>query len=285
VNPGKRNRWPELVRSVSVDDGLPTRESGKWTVDKLWFWHRYVDITTTAMVDSPVWEGGVVYVDLFAGPGVCTNKENGRRCPGSPLIAAHAKKPFTKIVLVEKSRKTALACEARMEKSPAASRYRVIKGDCNRLIGDVKKEIPEQALTLAFIDPQGVDIEFETLRELSRGRAVDFLILLADAVDAARNLSIYEKPDSKMDRFLGPESGWRSELRDLRSEKLRQALCSLYKRQLQRLGYRHFAHRTMEGERGPLYKLVFASKSARGLEFWRIAASRHRSGQQNLFDY
>lgn len=71
VNAGKQDAWRDLVESVAADDELPTREAGDWTADKLWFWHRYIEITTTAMVGKPAWKGGVLYADLFAGPGVC----------------------------------------------------------------------------------------------------------------------------------------------------------------------------------------------------------------------
>ena len=82
-----KDRWPELCRLVEKDDGLPTwEEAGHWTLEKLNFWHRYLEITTKAMVDNPVWRGGVVYVDLFAGAGICTLKDSGKRIPGSVLL-------------------------------------------------------------------------------------------------------------------------------------------------------------------------------------------------------
>ena len=32
-----RNRWPELCEKYKRDDGLPVREVGPWTEDKLFF--------------------------------------------------------------------------------------------------------------------------------------------------------------------------------------------------------------------------------------------------------
>src|SRR5258708_7743313 len=97
-----KDRWQELCKLVEFDDGLPTRDAGSWTVDKLWFWHRYIEITTSAMVGNPKWTAGLVYVDLFAGPGICTLRETRERIPGSALIAAHASKPFEKILVCER---------------------------------------------------------------------------------------------------------------------------------------------------------------------------------------
>jgi len=64
----KKDRWRELCKSVDEDDGLPKREVGHWTEEKLFFWNRYIDITTRAMVGHPKWPIGLFYVDLFAGP-------------------------------------------------------------------------------------------------------------------------------------------------------------------------------------------------------------------------
>jgi three-Cys-motif partner protein len=285
VSPGKHDRWPELLESVRSNDALPTRKSGPWTADKLWFWHRYIEVTTTAMVGNPNWPGGVIYVDLFAGSGVCTIDPGGQRVPGSALIAAQARKPFSKILLAEKKPELASACRVRVGRTPAARRCRVFEGDCNALINEIASEIPDRALTLAFADPAGLDIELETIRILSHRRNVDLLILLADAMDAARNRGIYTEQDSKMDRFLGQSSPWRERLRDMRGAEWRAALRDLYEQELRRLGYPHFARRTITGDNRPLYGLVFASKSDRGLDFWHKAARGHRSGQRELFCY
>ena len=160
-----KGHWQELVKLVETDDGLLTRDSGAWAGDKLFHWNRYIEITTMAMVGNPKWGGGVNYVDLFCGPGVCKVRTSGERLPGSPLIAAHAPKPFSKILLCELDDSTADACEQRMDRSPAADRYRLFRGDCNELVDEIAREIPDRGLTLAFLDPTA------TQRSLSRGRS------------------------------------------------------------------------------------------------------------------
>jgi len=49
-----KDRWPELCKLVEQDDALPVRDEGvgPWTEDKLYFWNRYVDITTRSMADK-----------------------------------------------------------------------------------------------------------------------------------------------------------------------------------------------------------------------------------------
>lgn len=276
------------MMNVSEDDGLPWRDCGKWTEDKLWFWHRYLSITTSAMVGNPKWKGGLVYVDLFAGPGICRMRETGKRIPGSPLIAAHAPKRFEKIILVERNEAYSIACDERMRKSPAADRYKMFTGDCNSLITSVTREIPRGALTLAFIDPEGLHVHFETLKELASGRQVDFLLLFADAIDVVRNVDQYEQEsDSNLDLMLGSDSGWRDDWAQLQNRSganVRSLFPKIYQRQIQRhLKYTGFREKVIKGPQGPLYTLIYASKHELGLEFWDIITKKDRAGQGELF--
>jgi len=285
----EEDRWPELCEAVEKDDGLPVRSAGHWTRDKLYFWNTYLHITTMAMVGSPFWPGGLVYVDLFGGPGVCTLK-SGKRMPGSALIAAYARKPFSKIIVCEKNAKFARTCEVRLRNSATASECHVLPGDCNKLAEKVASMIPDRALTLAFIDPTGLHAHFKTIQTLSTDRRADLLILFADRQDIVRNVETYAKQGSasNLDKVLGPDSNWQELWRELpnhTSEKVCDLFTEIYKRQLERhLGYRFFEQETMSSSQSPLYKLIFASKSERGLDFWQKATRKHASGQGRLFE-
>jgi three-Cys-motif partner protein len=161
----------------------------------------------------------------------------------------------------------------------------MFQGDCNERVTEIAAAIPDKALTLAFIDPDGLDVDFKTIGTLSSRGRVDLLVLFADRMDVSRNLGVYMEEGSRLDRFLGPDSQWRERLRDsVDSPRFLDALRSIYEGQLRRnLGYRVFGHRTMEGPRGPLYKIVYASKHERGLEFWNKATAKDRRGQKELF--
>lgn len=280
----KKDRWPELCRVVEEDDGLPTRESGPWAEEKLYFWNRYIDITTTSMVGHPSWPAGLVYLDLFAGPGVCTIRGSNRRVPGSPMIAAHATKPFRKILLCELDAGNAQACEDRLKKSPASDRYQLFRGDSNEQVSQIVREIPRGALTLAFLDPTGLHAKIDTIKALADTGRVDLLILFPDAVDVIRNVESYiPKLDSNLDHVLGSDSNWREEWKALggaEGSKARQLFASLYKRQLQKHAkYMVFGEEVIKGKKGPLYRLVFASKHERGLEFWDKITKKELGGQ------
>jgi three-Cys-motif partner protein len=149
--------------------------------------------------------------------------------------------------------------------------------------------IPPDTLTIAFIDPKGLDAHFNTIRILSEKARVDFVVLFADAYDINRNAEYYYRndPNSKLDLVLGPDSGWREKLANLSNHSgncKRGLFADIYKNQLQRhLGYRAFGHQTIKCERGPLYKLIYASNHELGLDFWNKAIAKDVSGQRDLF--
>jgi three-Cys-motif partner protein len=276
---------------VAEDDGLPTwKNAGKWTEDKLYFWYRYLDITTVAMKEKPAWSGGLAYVDLFAGTGVCTLKRSGRRIPGSVLIAANMINPFSAIIACEKNELHADACRKRLDRTTVGDQCHVLVGDCNELVGRVIRMIPRSALTLAFIDPPGLDVHFSTIETLARNARVDFVVLFADGMDVSRNAEhVYrEDPNSELDAFLGPDSRWREKLDELSNPTglaRRRCFADIYTSQLRRLlGYDHCESQAIYDGGQPLYKLIYFSRHKLGLKFWRQAVKKQSSGQRSWFD-
>ncbi len=252
------------------------------------FWNRYVEITTTAMVENPNWPAGVVYVDLFSGPGVCVDRKSKKRIPGSPIIAANAPKPFRRILLCELNETNAAACRTRLDNSVAKNRYQMFEGDCNHLISDVVAAIPDRALALAFFDPTGLHVHFDTVRKLASRGATDLLILFPDAVDILRNKDLYfNQEESNLDLVLGRDSNWRQKVSDLNSSdgsKNRRLYADIYKQQLQsHAGYTHFGEEVISGPHGPLYRLVYATKHETGLRFWNQSVRKESGGQTRMF--
>jgi len=239
------------------------------------------------MVGHPKWQAGLVYVDLFAGPGVCEIEGSGKRIPGSPLIAAYAPKPFERIIACELDPRLAAACAERLSRIGVSDRQKVIPGDCNEKVGEVAGEIPRGALTLAFIDPTGLHARFEMVANLSAKGRVDLLVLFADAYDIVRNVELYRQdPQSNLDQVLGPHSNWRSNwdaLETRSSGKIRKMFAEIYRGQLRdHLGYKVFGEYTIKGPKGALYRLIYASKHERGLEFWEKITAKDKNRQKNL---
>jgi len=280
----QRDRWPQLCQSVQRDDGLPTRMAGTWTEEKLWWWNRYIEITTTALVGRAEWPNTLVYVDLFAGPGILKRKGSGLRLPGSPVIAANAPKRFEVLLFCEKRKKLADACKARLASHGAMDRSVVFVGDCNVCVSELCQRIPRSSLTLAFIDPTGLHANFNTIDVLTSNQQVDLLILFADYMDIIRNVAVYaNQGHSNLDDVLGPGNNWRELWRNLTIQdpsNLSKLFIEIYRDQLRKhMGYKVFADEPIGPPQGPpLYRLMFASRHKLGLKFWKISTARFRTG-------
>ena len=261
---------------VSKIDGLAIRPSGPWIERKFFYLTRYADIFTRGM--GKKWgREGLTYIDLFAGPGQCLIESNGQERDGSPLIALNYE--FSKYIFIESDKSNLEALHQRCKKSPKLSQIEFIAGDCNA----VAQKIDPTRLSLAFIDPTGLDISFDTLSQLTRGRQVDLLLNVQFGVDLKRNFKRYlqEGGASKLARFLGGD--WKGS----RMEEARDAL-DLFKRRLsEKLGYSTVQFKDVGvrnyGRNALMYFLVFASKHPRGLDFWKKITRKDETGQMELF--
>jgi len=279
--------WERGREFVRADDGLPVYDCGAWTIDKLYFLSNYIAQMTQAMAGNPNYTA-INYIDLFASSGVCRIRdEHTRRYAGSALLSCLTEKPFDSIYLIEQDTLRLDALRERVARTSTRSKTVLISGNCNEVVSQLSDQIPPRSLSLAFVDPFSLDIDFETIRQLTQSRKVDLLILFADDMDLVRNVERYYYPNdaSKLDRFLGT-SEWRSEwdrlpIRD--AAHVRQMFASIYLNRLRKIGYTHSATRPIDKDGRPLYRLVFASAHPLGLKFWRIAESEDWRGNRGLF--
>ncbi len=262
------------------EDGLPTLSVGRWAADKHHFLRRYIDAFTRAMKNKP-WNG-IHYVELFAGPGVVREKDSGRLFWGSPLIAAQAPTAFTRLHFCERVKENAHALRTRLQRLPQPEAPQVWEGDANELVHLIIEWIPRRALTLCFLDPYGLHLDYETVHILSNIRS-DLVIFFPDHVDALRNWEIYEvQYDSRLTRFLGRKD-WPERLKKSSPERHADILQYLYYEQLQKLGYDCSEEERILGPRGPLYKLLFFSRSTEAARIWRGTSQKRPGGQWRLF--
>ena len=144
------------------NDGLYIPTVAKQSSDKHYFLMKYIDIFTTAMKGK--WKG-LHYIDLFAGAGIERIRGSKELCWGSPMIAVYAPKPFDRLHLCELDPKKYQALEKRITiKRPDSQ---ILKGDANEKVHDIAKEIPYGTLSLVFLDPYGLQIDFGTLKVLA----------------------------------------------------------------------------------------------------------------------
>jgi len=264
------------------DDGLCIPQVKAHSAHKHHFLRRYIDAFTTAMKNKP-WSG-LHYVDLFAGAGIERIEGVGLDW-GSPLIAAQAKHPFSQLHLCELNRNKYDALVERTRRFPQPADPQLEHGDANELIKAIALQIPRDSLTLAFLDPYGLDLHFSTLEELSSHRS-DLIIFFPDHLDALRNWKqVYSgRPDSKLDRVLNTDS-WHQKMAEVPSYRWSDVLTEVYVQQIKNLGYQYFEFERIKMLTGqPLYKLIFCSASEVGADIWRRISTRKPGGQRG-FDF
>jgi three-Cys-motif partner protein len=263
------------------DDGLFTPTVGDWSRHKHYFLMRYIDAFTTSMKDKK-WTS-LHYIDLFAGAGLERLKDSGELDWGSPMIAAKAPNQFDRLHLCEKKKHKYEALNSRISQIKPGSQ--ILHGDANEKINEIVPAISQGSLALAFLDPSGLHLEFDTLKVLSDIRA-DFIIFFPDHLDALRNWehNYLDNPNSNLDRCLGKGSDWRSIINGTPRDRLAEVLRDLYVSQIKSLGYTQFEYERVFMKSHPLYILIFCSRSKLAAKLWR-GISRTKSDGQRTFDF
>ncbi len=282
-----------MIRADSVpDDGLPTSEVGPWSLQK----YRLLDLYNTLFSTGMKHHWGLrVYIDLFSGPGRARLRKTQRVVETSPIIALRVPDPFDRYIFCDKDDGNISALRRRVERDFPRPRAAYLVGDCNDPTDEIARNIPRASktrtvLSFCFVDPFGIgDIRFDTIRALSAFR-MDFLILLALAMDANRFQALYLKADNPtIDRFLG-DPNWRDEWTRQRTKPVnfRQFLAREFAGRMISLGYLPASLERMKEVRSneknlPLYHLAFFSKHPRGYEFWNQVL-KYGTDQLSLFE-
>jgi three-Cys-motif partner protein len=275
------------------DDGLLMRETGSWAAEKLDYLARYINVFETAMRER--WKTRC-YLDLMAGPGKNLIRDSGAVLLGSPLLSLTTPHPFTHYFFAEASEENYQALHQRCAASPYLSQITIRSGDCNKLVNefvDLIKQNDQYSLNLAFLDPEGFELRWETVAKIATIKRIDLVInypqgglnrLMPKIVDSA--------DQNQIDLFFGGLE-WRQIYKDGRNKSgLHRALIDYYKDKLHRLGYKQVLRDDEVGDEplmrnaqknAPLYRLLFASKHSLGTDFWQKVTRRDVYGQSRLF--
>jgi three-Cys-motif partner protein len=107
------------------------------------------------------------YIDSFAGTGTCWIKVRGERVEvaGSASIATECKPAFNRLVFIEED----------PQKVQALERLKAAKSELDIAVvnDDVRALEPRIDRAIAFLDPYGMAVKWETLEHLARSRIVD----------------------------------------------------------------------------------------------------------------
>ena len=220
---------------------------------------------------------------MFSGPGVCRDRVSGEEFDGSPIQALRCATPFTHFFFNDIDNASINALRRRQEKLSPSAVARYYNLDCNAAAGRIGNEIPDGALTLAFIDPWTYEITFDAIASLVQGRPVD-LIVTFHSTAIKRNA---RHDIAAVDKFLD-DGNWRERYWSAQGDPSNPPTSVLIEtfvgRLDERLGFRYFGEPVVikNMTEAPMFYLLFASRHPRGLDFWEKSSARLRSGQRTL---
>jgi three-Cys-motif partner protein len=255
------------------------RPWGYWTQVKLQILSDYLDPFLTACQA----QSEVVYLDAFAGEGEGLSRVTGQTFKGSAVRALEAHganaNEFTRLRYFEREHKAA-ALEARLRTDYPGRDIKVYGGDCNDRLRDALKDLSSVrwAPTFAFVDPDGLEVDWNTLEQLARhkqgSKYKTELWLLFSSPAPMRVLGLKgEVPFEaahQVTRLFGSDD-WRP-IRELRQsgsftpDEARNEFVNLMRWRLQTvLGYRWTHPLLLKTEKGaPVYHMIFATDNEAG---------------------
>jgi len=267
------NKESPLVAS----DGKPAISLGSWFMDKLHYLREYCGIFSTGMKNK--WEHRI-YIDLFSGPGICITEDTGVEQHGSPLVSLNCKTPFTHYYFIDKNKDFIGALRYRSQDYQANKTF--INMDCNCAIDELINKLPKTyAIFFTFIDPFNFEIEFDSINKLTERRPMDLLITFHIG-NLKRSI---HQPSQRMKKFFPPLDWEKLYFKSCGSDKIHERLLlDKYEEGLKEIGYTYFDDcvLTRNIRNAPLYYLLFATKDAKGKEFYSKISMRSRTGQSRF---
>ena len=280
-----RDARPFTWRSLGVpgqetefgSDGLPVLMQGSWSQDKLYFVDYFSSLFNGGMKN--LWPIRA-YVDLFAGPGICKDRNSGIEFLGSPLAALDCKTPFTHLFFNDIDERSINALAQRQECLYPTANVEYFNLDCNQAAQQIASRIPKSALTLVFVDGWNYEMQFDSLALLGRRPATDLIVTFHTGAIKRNAHHLIEA----VDKFLD-DRNWRDRYMEAQgnvSNPPTTVLIDTFRSSLRsRLGYTEFGAPTLirNSKGSPIFYLLFASKHYRGLDFWEKSSAKLRSGQ------
>ncbi len=248
-----------------------------------------------------------VYLDAFAGDSDNVLAGTDRQFAGSAEIALGVEPAFTHLRLFESGQRRARRLGELVANHPGRD-VQVVHGDSNAEMAGALASLPVQAPTFAFLDPDGMELHWSTIRMIAdhkrqayadgraRGKA-ELWILFSTAgmvrmLGSNRRHAEAEGLPGKVARLYGAWGPWQAVWEARLDGRLspgdaKKAYLFLYMDRLADLGYEHLLVRPITNSRNSeLYAMVFASDHPAGGAIMRWSQERQRVRPQpdTLFD-
>ncbi len=179
---------------------------GPWARDKLQYLEKYLEAYTKILQKQSRWCKAFIYMDAFAGSGKAPLRTSKHQNPtqntfldvasyireeeqeaeayvhGSPKVALDIQIPFTEYIFIEKTKKRISALEALRKEYGSSRKISILLGDANeqlqqKILKSTKYNWRE-CRALAFIDPFGMQVPWETLHAIGKTKAIEIILNL-----------------------------------------------------------------------------------------------------------
>lgn len=278
----------------------PHRFGGAWTDEKLETLRKYLAAYRQVMKMQSF---QLLYIDAFAGTGYrdageksdslqrflfedFAEEETQDFLKGSAVIALEQEPPFHEYVFIERNRNRATELEKLKREYPdKAESITIVQNDSNLVIKRLCADNDwGSKRAVLFLDPYGMQVEWETLKAIAETKAIDLWILFPAAIGVNRMLPRHGKtPESwekRLDRMFGTED-WRdrfySKTRqtsfiedDEKLEKIAtiEGIGEFFNERLREIfpGVAPNARTLSRSDGAPLYQLCFAAANPKGSE-------------------
>lgn len=255
---------------------------GRWSVEKLVLLRKYLKAYVKVLRKCD-WCKGYEYIDGFAGTGKPKTRDEETYVDGSPRVALALQYPFTKYHFIESTEWRIKKLEE-MKKEFPDRQIEIYPGDCNKMLREqIVPTLPRSSYkrAIAFLDPFGMQLEWDTLNEIAQTRAIEVFINLP-VMAINRNVRRRREEDITpaarecMDRLWGT-ADWTAEVYEEE-----QTLFGPERVRIKQSGKdlgRRFRNRLMEifpnctmpvlmtnSKNAPLYCLIFAGHNNTGVK-------------------
>ena len=220
------------------DNGeVPHSFGGDWTSVKLEVLGRYLQGYTTALSNTTYSKG---YIDAFAGTGYRNASDKQPSGPnllspwseehspqalldGSAKIALRTEPRFDGYVFIERDAQRCKALEMLKEEFPSLKRNILVRqGEANEEVRKLCGMNWTNRRAVLFLDPYGMQVEWETVEAVARTRAIDLWLLFPLGIAVNRLLTrsgkIPEAWRHRLDVLLGSKD-WYDEFYSTRVSK------------------------------------------------------------------
>jgi three-Cys-motif partner protein len=204
--------------------------------------------------------GKLRYIDLMSGSGLCKIRNSEYIIAGSAAIAANTKMPFDEHHFVENDFESLTCLERRL--AHTGRKIFTYCNDCNKSITEILDEVAGNDHYLAFVDKEGLDVNWNTIKLLSEFKGDIIINFQTSGIERTRGLG-RDNASAKitLEEFFG-DSSWLE-------YNSGEDLLNLYIRNLSSISDRDkVVPIHVQGSGGFRYDLILATRTTRSNTPW-----------------